>query len=71
MVRVAAAKACGSWHYSSARRPLIEWQLGLVGGGDVAILEGVRSCADRAGASDRVPCVHAPSDVDVPLIVLT
>ena len=66
---VAAAMACGSWHYSSAHHLLIEWQLGLAGGIAVAILEGVRPCADCAGASDRVLCVHAPSDVVVPLIV--
>ena len=68
-VCVAAAMACGSWHYSSAQHPLIEWQLGRAGGIAVVILEGGRPCADRAGASDRVLCVHASSDVVVPLIV--
>jgi len=66
---VAAAMACGSWHYSSAQHPLVEWQLGRAGDIAVAILEGVRPCANCAGAYDRVLCVHAPSDVVVPLNV--
>ena len=47
-VCVAAAMACGSWHYSSAHHPLMEWQLGRAGGIAVVILEGARPCADCA-----------------------
>ena len=49
-VCVAAAMACGSWHYSSASRPLIGWSLPLAEAIVLCILEAVRAVTDRVEA---------------------